>query len=92
MIVVNGGDVHDQTVFAHPQSFFQRPLAESTLYLENEHIQYIHALCLARPGGRARPGGGALPGQAGRRRKDHARRRSPRTVNWPANFLDAVPQ
>ena len=51
MIVVNGGDVHDQAVFAHPQSFFQRPLAESTLYLENEHIQYIHALCLARPGG-----------------------------------------
>lgn len=51
VIVVNGGDVHDQTVYAHPKSFFQRPLAESTLYLENEHIQYIHALCLARPGG-----------------------------------------
>ena len=39
------------TVFANPHSFFQRPLAESTLYLENEHIQYIHALCLARIGG-----------------------------------------
>ncbi len=51
VIVVNGGDVHDQAVFAHPQSFFHRPLSESTLYLENEHIQYIHALCLARPGG-----------------------------------------
>jgi DEAD/DEAH box helicase domain-containing protein len=51
VIVVHGGDVHDQTVFAHPESFFRRPLAESALYLENEHIQYIHALCLARPGG-----------------------------------------
>ena len=51
VIVVNGGDVHDQAVFAHPQSFFHRPLAESALYLENEHIQYIHTLCLARPGG-----------------------------------------
>lgn len=51
VIVVNGGDVHDQTVFADPASFFKRPLAESALYLENEHIQYIHTLCLARPHG-----------------------------------------
>jgi len=51
VLVVNGGDVHDQAVFAHPQSFFQRPLAESTLYLENEHLQYIHVLCLSRQGG-----------------------------------------
>jgi DEAD/DEAH box helicase domain-containing protein len=51
VIVVNGGDVHDQAVFAAPRSFFERPLAESALYLDNEHIQYIHVLCLARQGG-----------------------------------------
>ena len=51
VIVVNGGDVHDQTVYADPASFFKRPLAESALYLENEHIQYIHTLCLARTNG-----------------------------------------
>ncbi len=51
VIVVYGGDTNDQAVFANPKSFFSRPLAESALYLENEHIQYIHALCLARTGG-----------------------------------------
>lgn len=51
VIVVNGGDVYDRAVFANPASFFDRPLAESALYLQNRYIQYIHALCLARPGG-----------------------------------------
>jgi DEAD/DEAH box helicase domain-containing protein len=51
VFVINGGDVHDRTVFANPGSFFDRPLAESALYLENHYIQYIHVLCLARSGG-----------------------------------------
>lgn len=51
VIVVNGGDVYDRAVFANPPSFFQRPLSESALYLQNRYIQYIHALCLARIGG-----------------------------------------
>lgn len=51
VIVVNGGDVYDELVFAHPSNFFYRPLTESALYLENDHIQYIHALCFARQGG-----------------------------------------
>ncbi len=51
VIVVNGGDVYDRAVFANPASFFERPLAESALYLQNRYIQYIHALCLARNGG-----------------------------------------
>jgi DEAD/DEAH box helicase domain-containing protein len=78
VIVVNGGDVHDEAVFAHPRSFFQRPLAESTLYLENEHIQYIHTLCLARNNGEH-----DLVAQAsGKGRAEFA---SP--VDWPENFI-----
>ena len=90
VIVVNGGDVHDQTVFANPASFFQQPLAESALYLENEHIQYIHALCLARPGGehdqvleiaaKTEPHAAAL--YARRAKTEWS---SP--VNWPENFV-----
>jgi DEAD/DEAH box helicase domain-containing protein len=51
VIVINSGNVYDQAVFAKPESVLQRPLSESTLYLENPYVQYIHALCLARLGG-----------------------------------------
>jgi len=51
VIVINSGSVYDQAVFSNPESLLQRPLSESTLYLENPYIQYIHALCLARLGG-----------------------------------------
>ncbi|MBL0345500.1 helicase-related protein [Candidatus Villigracilis affinis] len=51
VIVINTGSVYDQAVFSNPESLLKRPLAESTLYLENPYIQYIHALCLARLGG-----------------------------------------
>jgi len=51
VIVINAGSIYDQEVFAEPESLLKRPLAESTLYLENPYVQYIHALCLARLGG-----------------------------------------
>lgn len=84
VIVVNGGDVHDQTVFADPQSFFKRPLAESALYLENEHIQYIHTLCLARTGGEH----DLVAQQAGLKPEEPFT--SP--VDWPENFLNLCSQ
>lgn len=87
VIVVNGGDVHDQTVFAHPQSFFNRPLAESALYLENEHIQYIHALCLARVGGEHDQVLSAAAARQGRKIKDGQTSVFTSQVNWPDNFL-----
>lgn|GEM_PF-233463 len=98
VIVVNGGDVHDQAVYVQPKSFFQRPLAESTLYLENEHIQYIHALCLARPGGEhdtlletAVKAGIHLSarGRANAAAVLAKRKNIPFTspVNWPENFI-----
>lgn len=90
VVVINGGDVHDQAVFAHPKSFFQRPLAESTLYLENEHIQYIHALCLARNGGEHDQVLEAASKTEAKAAALYARRtkllfNSP--VDWPKNFI-----
>jgi len=51
VLVLNTKSVYDEAVFAQPENFLNRPLAEGALYLENPRIQYIHALCLARNGG-----------------------------------------
>lgn len=51
VLVINTGDLFDRAIFADAKNFLNRPLAESTLYLENDYIQYIHALCLARRDG-----------------------------------------
>lgn len=80
VLVLNSGDPYDNTIFADPQTLLQRPLAESTLYLDNQRIQMIHALCLARSGGEDEttrsllglPQGNALSSD----------------IEWPAGFLD----
>lgn len=51
VVVINSGEIFDEAVFRHPETLLTRPPAEGALYLENPRIQYIHALCLARPGG-----------------------------------------
>jgi DEAD/DEAH box helicase domain-containing protein len=51
VVIVSRGTVYDQQLFANPTALLSRPLAEDALYLENERLQYIHALCLARRGG-----------------------------------------
>lgn len=51
VIIINNGDVYSEAMFRKPWELFDRPLAEGALYLENPRIQYIHAMCLARPGG-----------------------------------------
>ncbi len=51
VVIVSRGTVYDQQLFANPSALLSRPLAEDALYLENERLQYIHALCLARRGG-----------------------------------------
>ena len=51
VLVVNTGSIYDEAVFRDPASLLKRPLAEGALYLENIRLQYIHALCLARPDG-----------------------------------------
>ncbi len=51
VIVVKAGGMYDDTVFRNPEMLLQRPAAQGALYLENQRIQYIHALCLARHNG-----------------------------------------
>lgn len=51
IIIVNNGSLLTRSIFRQPQTLLKMPLSESTLYLENRRIQYIHALCLARKGG-----------------------------------------
>lgn len=46
VLVVNTGTTLDRVSFHEPDRVFQRPPAESALYLTNQRIQYIHALCL----------------------------------------------
>jgi DEAD/DEAH box helicase domain-containing protein len=51
VLIINQGTVYDEFIFSTPAEIMKRPLAEGALYLENQRIQYIHALCLARSGG-----------------------------------------
>jgi DEAD/DEAH box helicase domain-containing protein len=47
VLIVHQGTVLDETIFSNPSELMKRPLAEGALYMENQRIQYIHALCLA---------------------------------------------
>lgn len=47
-IIINNGSINTEIIFRQPDKLFSMPLPESTLYLENHRIQYLHALCLAR--------------------------------------------
>ena len=51
IIIVNNGSIQTESIFREPTRLLKIPLSESTLYLDNSRIQYIHTLCLARQGG-----------------------------------------
>lgn len=51
VLIINTGDIYNDSIFANPKQLLQMPFSESALYLENQRIQYIHALCLARMDG-----------------------------------------
>ncbi len=51
VVIVNSGDLYSEAMFQRPEEILDRPLGESALYLENSRVQYIHAMCLARPFG-----------------------------------------
>lgn len=45
IIIVNDNTVRSNTIFKDPKRLFEIPMAEGALYLENENLQFIHALC-----------------------------------------------
>lgn len=51
IVIVNNGSVVSESVFRDPSRLDHLPLSTSALYLHNQRIQYIHAMCLARPSG-----------------------------------------
>lgn len=51
IVIINNRDLHTQAIFQNPRQILNMPYYESSLYLENRRIQYIHTLCLARIGG-----------------------------------------
>lgn len=51
VIIVNNGSVVSESIFREPVRLKHLPLVQSALYLHNQRIQYIHAMCLARQGG-----------------------------------------
>ncbi len=51
VIIINTGDIYNESIFRNPKQLLNMPLSEGALYLKNPRIQYIHTLCLARHGG-----------------------------------------
>jgi DEAD/DEAH box helicase domain-containing protein len=51
IIIVNDGSIRSQTIFSNPSTILEMPPLEAALYLENERLQYIHALCLVNSNG-----------------------------------------
>lgn len=46
VFIINDRSIRSERIFQNPQNIFNIPPADTALYLDNEYIQYIHALCL----------------------------------------------
>ncbi len=57
-LVVLGDTPTDRLVARQPDKLLGRPLPDTTVYLDNRRIQYIHAMCLASLGGEGETLGG----------------------------------
>lgn len=49
VIIINDNSVRSKTIFEDPKRLLEIPMTEGALYLENENLQNIHALCFAEP-------------------------------------------
>ncbi|MGA3234807.1 MAG: DEAD/DEAH box helicase [Bryobacteraceae bacterium] len=79
VIIINRGSLQDKQAFQDADAFMARPLTESSLYLENQRIQYLHVLCLARHGGEH---DSAIGGGSGTDTEFAS------AINWPPGFLE----
>ncbi len=84
VIVVHAGTLGDELTFEHPETLMDKPLHESTIYLDNRRIQYVHAMALARPDGEhdrgvSVSGRGAAAIEAS-------------SASWPEGFLELCQQ
>jgi DEAD/DEAH box helicase domain-containing protein len=51
VFIINDKSIRSERIFNNPSNIFNIPPADTALYLENEFIQYIHALCMVGIGG-----------------------------------------
>ncbi|MDA8198651.1 MAG: helicase-related protein [Thermaerobacter sp.] len=58
LLVVLDDGPYGRLIGQRPDALFTRPLEDTTIYLDNRRIQYIHAMCLAGPGGEGETLGG----------------------------------
>ncbi|SMB81057.1 DEAD/DEAH box helicase [Deinococcus hopiensis] len=82
VLILDSGSASDALLFERPEEVLTRPLADGALYLENQNIQCIHAICLARAGGEHDALMTALD------RETDSEIDTP--VTWPDGFLDLV--
>ncbi len=82
VVIVNDGSIRSETIFSNPESILEMPPLEAALYLENERLQYIHALCLVNSRGEAEQH--RLVGKAFKKFET--------TIDFPQNFLQVCEQ
>lgn len=46
IFIINDLSIRSERIFRNPQNLFNIPPVDTALYLDNEFLQYIHALCL----------------------------------------------
>lgn len=46
VFIINDKSIRSERIFQNPHNIFNIPPADTALYLDNEFIQYIHALCM----------------------------------------------
>lgn len=82
IIIINKGDIYSENIFRNPKQLLNMPLSEGALYVENQRMQYIHALCLARHGGEHDQIYSFINGNGKKKASFES------AVNWPAGFLE----
>lgn len=80
VIIINTGNIYNESIFKDSKQLLNMPLSEGALYLENPRIQYIHALCLVRHGGEHDQIGANL------NMEDTSDFKS--DISWPEGFLE----
>lgn len=75
VFIINDGSFRSQIMFQNAEKILNLPWEEGALYLDNENIQYIHALCFAGPNGEFEK----LAGQDSEFETE---------IEFPKNFLD----
>ena len=51
ILIINNNTISTKNIFRNPNELLKMPYSQGAIYLQNERIQYIHSLCLARQGG-----------------------------------------